>query len=85
LQRQAGDNGPKITLAGETKRRVLERRLLEEAERNYHAHVAERAKSGAGATLGTRLTKALVGQTMRGRPISPNACSSRRGHPRQEQ
>jgi transposase len=57
LQRQAGDNGPKITLAGETKRRVLERRLLEEAERNYHAHVAERASSGAGATTGEATLK----------------------------
>jgi len=42
LQRQAGDTGPKISLAGEAKRRVLEQRLLEEAERNYRAQVAER-------------------------------------------
>jgi len=52
LQRQAGDRGPKISLAGETKQRVLERRLLEEAERNYRDHVAERAKQGAGAATG---------------------------------
>jgi transposase len=52
LQRQAGDNGPKISLAGETRRRALERRLLEEAERNYRAHVAERTRSGAGAATG---------------------------------
>jgi transposase len=52
LQRQAGDPGPPISLAGETRRRALERRLLEEAERNYRAHVAERARSGAGAATG---------------------------------
>jgi transposase len=52
LQRQAGDHGPKISLAGETRRRVLERRLLEEAERNYRAHLAERTRNGAGATTG---------------------------------
>jgi transposase len=52
LQRQAGDHGPKISLAGETKRRVLEQRLLQEAERNYRAHVTDRATSGAGAASG---------------------------------
>jgi transposase len=52
LQRQAGDQGPKISLAGEVKRRVLEQRLLDEAERNYRAHVAERSKRGAGAATG---------------------------------
>lgn len=52
LQRQAGDQGPKISLAGETKRRELEQRLLAEAERNYRKHVAERARTGAGATTG---------------------------------
>jgi transposase len=51
LQRSAGDSGPLVSLAGEPKRRVLERRLLEEAERNYQAHVAERT-SGAGAITG---------------------------------
>jgi transposase len=51
LQRSAADSGPLVSLAGETKRRVLERRLLEEAERNYQAHVAERT-SGAGAITG---------------------------------
>lgn len=52
LQRQAGDQGPKISLAGETKRRVLERRLLDEAERNYRTQVAERSNRGAGAATG---------------------------------
>jgi transposase len=52
LQRQAADPGPRISLAGETKRRVLEQRLLEEAERNYQTHVAERARRGAGAATG---------------------------------
>jgi transposase len=56
LQRKAGDPGPKISLAGETKRRVLERRLLEEAERNYEAHVALR-RNGAGATTGEATLK----------------------------
>jgi transposase len=52
LQRQAGDTGAAISFAGETRRRVLERRLLEEAERNYRARVAERTRNGAGATSG---------------------------------
>lgn len=51
LQRTARDPGPLVSLAGETKRKTLERRLLEEAERNYRAHVAARAK-GAGAITG---------------------------------
>ncbi len=51
-QRQADDPGPRISLAGEVSRKVLERRLLEQAERNYRTHVAERAKTGAGATTG---------------------------------
>jgi transposase len=54
LQRQAGDHGPKISLAGETRRRALERRLLEEAERNYRTHVAEREVARA-PPLGKRL------------------------------
>jgi len=44
-------SGPPISLAGETKRKVLERRLLEEAERNYRAHLAQRT-NGAGAITG---------------------------------
>jgi transposase len=52
LQRQAGDRGPKVSLAGESKRRTLERRLLDEAERNYCTHVAKRSRRGAGATTG---------------------------------
>jgi transposase len=57
LQRQAGDQGPKISLAGETKRRVLERRLLDEAERNYRTQVAERSNRGAGAATGDAALK----------------------------
>jgi transposase len=53
LQRKAGDQGPRISLAGETKRKALERRLLEEAERNYRAHVADRITSGAGPHRGS--------------------------------
>jgi transposase len=53
LQRQADDRGPKISLAGEAKRKVLERRLLEQAERHYRAEVAQRLRrSGAGAASG---------------------------------
>jgi transposase len=81
LQRRAGDSGPRISLAGETKRKVLERRLLEEAERNYRHYVAAKARSGAGAANGDATEKALEGQTMRGRPKSPDACSSRSGSP----
>jgi transposase len=81
LQRQANDTGPLISLAGETKRKTLERRLLEEAERNYRNYVAEKARGGAGAANGDATLKALEGQTMRGRPKSPNACSSRPGSP----
>jgi hypothetical protein len=51
LQVKAGDTGPRISLAGETTRKALEGRLLEEAERNYRAHVADRT-SGAGAITG---------------------------------
>jgi transposase len=57
LQRQADDPGPRISLAGEAKRRVLEQRLLEEAERNYRALVAERTRSGAGAATGEATLK----------------------------
>jgi len=77
LQRKAADSGPKIGLAGETKRKVLERRLLEEAERNYRNYVAERAsrRRGAGAACAseTALT-VLIGASVTARsaigPIS---------------
>lgn len=53
LQRQAGDDGPRVSLAGEASRKVLERRMLEQAERHYRLGVAERARRrGAGATSG---------------------------------
>lgn len=52
LQRQADDPGPRISLAGEATRKVLERRLLEQAERHYRAEVAERWRRGAGAASG---------------------------------
>jgi hypothetical protein len=81
LQRKAGDTGPRISLAGETKRKTLERRFLEEAERNYRHYVADKhARRGAGAATGDATLKALEGQTMRGRPKSPT-CSSRSGSP----
>ena len=47
LQRQAGEQGERITVPGEAKRRALERRLLEQAQRTYEAEVARRG-SGAG-------------------------------------
>jgi transposase len=81
LQRQAGDTGPRISLAGETKRKVLERRFLEEAERNYRNYVAQKASGGAGAANGDATLKALKGQTMRGSLKSPSTCSSRPGSP----
>jgi transposase len=52
LQRQADDLGPRISLAGEATRKVLERRLLEQAERHYRAEIAERHRRGAGAASG---------------------------------
>ena len=81
LQRQAADSGPRISLAGETKRKVLERRFLEEAERNYRNYVAQKANRGAGAATGDATVKALEGQTMRGRLKVPSACASRSGSP----
>jgi transposase len=48
VQRMARDQGAAISLAGETTRHALERRILEESERAYRAQVA--ARSGAGAT-----------------------------------
>ena len=55
LQRKADDQGPKISLAGETKRKVLERRFLEEAERNYRNYVASKARGARVPPTGTRL------------------------------
>jgi hypothetical protein len=79
LQRQAGDQGPKISLVGETRRRALERRLLEEAERNYRARVTERARNGAGATTGgSDSFWPSKGKRCAAGPIVPTACSSRR-------
>ena len=51
LQRKADDTGPKISLAGEAKRKVLERRFLEQAERNNRNYVSSKAR-GAGAANG---------------------------------
>jgi transposase len=82
LQRKAGDNGPKISLAGETKRRVLERRFLEEAERNYQHYVAQKARRGAGAANGdTTVETVKAANDARQAPQSPAACSSRTGSP----
>jgi len=82
LQRKADDHGPKISLAGETKRKILERRFLEEAERNYRNYVAVKAKSGAGAATGdTTLKGPRRADDARQAPQSPDACSSRSGSP----
>ena len=82
LQRQAGDTGPAISLAGETKRKVLERRFLEEAERNYRHYVATKARSGAGAATGDATVQAVdAASDARRAPQSPDARSSRSGSP----
>ncbi len=52
LQRQAGDPGPRISLAGEASRKELEHRLLEQAERHYRADIAAYRRRGAGAANG---------------------------------
>ena len=87
LQRKAGDTGPRISLAGETKRKMLERRFLEEAERNYPQ--LRRFKAAEGARVpptGTRLQWPSKRQTMRGRLHSPQTPALLvRGHPRQEE
>ena len=85
LQRKAGDSGPKISLAGETKRRVLERRYLEEAENNYRNYVAYKAQTGAGAASGDTTVEAVkAADDARQAPQSPAACSSRSGSPAPE-
>jgi transposase len=61
LQRQAGDTGPAISLAGETSAKALEKRLLEQAERHYRADVAEKRRRGAGATTGEATIKDPLG------------------------
>ena len=82
LQRQAGDTGPAISLAGEAKRKVLERRFLEEAERNYRHYVATKARSGAGAATGDATVQAVdAASDARRAPQSPDARSSRSGSP----
>jgi transposase len=82
LQRKADDPGPAISLAGESKRRGLERRFLEEAERNYRNNVASKATRGAGAANGdTTLEAVKAADDARQAPQSPAACSSRSGSP----
>ncbi|MDP9260326.1 MAG: IS110 family transposase, partial [Actinomycetota bacterium] len=85
LQRKAGDTGPKISLAGETRRKVLERRFLQEAERNYRNYVATKAVRGAGAANGdTTVVAVKAADEARQAPQSPEACSSRSGSPAPE-
>jgi transposase len=86
LQRKAGDTGPMISLAGETKRKVLERRFLEEAERNYRNYVAHKQRrAGAGAATGDTTVEAVkAADDARQAPQSPDACSSRSGSPAPE-
>jgi transposase len=84
LQRQAGDTGPRISLAGETNRKTLEQRFLEEAERNYQNYVAFKARRnrGAGAATGDTTVEAVkAANDARQAPQSPDACSSRSGSP----
>ena len=86
LQRNAGDTGPRISLAGETKRKALERRYLEEAERNYQKYVAFKARrDGAGAANGDTTPMAVkAADDARQAPQSPDACSSCSGSPAPE-
>jgi transposase len=85
LQRKAGDTGPAISLAGEAKRRVLEQRFLEEAERNYRHYVSSKTTRGAGAANGdTTLEAVKAADDARQAPQSPAACSSRSGSPAPE-
>ena len=82
LQRQADDPGPKISLAGETKRKALERRFLEEAERNYRTYVARKTRRGAGAANGDATVQAVkAASDARRAQQSPDARSSRSGSP----
>jgi transposase len=85
LQRTAGDTGPRISVAGETKRKALEQRFLEEAERNYQNYVAFKARPGsrgAGAASGDTTPVAVkAADDARQAPQSPDACSSRSGSP----
>ncbi|MCA1678625.1 MAG: IS110 family transposase, partial [Actinobacteria bacterium] len=76
LQRKAGDNGPKISLAGETNAKVLEQRFLQEAERNYQRYVATKTRTGAGAANGDTTAVAVkAADDARQAPQSPEACS----------
>jgi transposase len=83
LQQKSGDTGPRVSLAGEAKRKILERRYLEEAERNYQNYVAFKARrSGAGAANGDTTPVAVsAADDARQAPQSPDACSSRSGSP----
>ena len=70
---------------GETKRKLLERRFLQDAERDSRNYVVHEARRGAGATNGDTTAMAVKRQTMRGRLHSPQRPALLvRGHPRQE-
>ena len=82
LQRQAADTSPLVSLAGETERKTLERRFLEEAERNYRDYVAHKTRRGAGAANGDTTLEAVdAANDARQAPQSPDACASRSGSP----
>ena len=61
-----------------TKRKALERRFLEEAERNYPNYVATKTARGAGAATGDATVQAVdaAGDARRA-PQSPDTRSSR--------
>jgi transposase len=80
LQVKAHDAGPRISLAGETTRRALERRVLEEAERAYRAEVAAR---GAGAAKRDATQVGPRGANAARQACSPAPALSVRGRPRQ--
>ncbi len=79
--------GPRISLVGETKRKVLEHRFLQEAERNYQNYVAFKARKGRGCwftTTGDTTVEAVKAANDAWQaPQSPDTCSSRSGSPAQ--
>jgi hypothetical protein len=83
LQNQANAPGRRISYPSNREKKV-DRRLLEQAERDYVLEVAQRA-DGAGATRGDATLKALVGQTMRGRPKVPRSLRFSSGITRAEE
>jgi hypothetical protein len=84
LQRQAGDNGPKISLAGLTPRPRAAptrrgRTQLPRPRRRTNKKRRGCHQWGSDSDWPSKGKRCATG------PIVPTACSSRRGHPRQEE